>query len=65
MDDEGTEVEDYTEELFQGMKSILDKARKSNDVANQDFFMDNNLVDWWTKRETLQRFLKHYTGSDA
>jgi hypothetical protein len=59
------EVEDYTEEVFPGMKGIMDKARKSNDVMKQMVFMENDLDVWWHKRETLQRFLKHYTENDA
>ena len=59
------EVEDYTEEVFPGMKKVLDKARKSNDIANQLFFISDDLDVWWQKRETLQRFLKHYTENDA
>ena len=37
------EVEDYTEEVFPGMKKVLDKARKSNDIANQLFFISDDL----------------------
>lgn len=59
-----SDVEDYAEETFVGMKEIMDKVKESEVVVEETWFA-NTGVDWWARGEMLWRFLKRYTGTDA
>ena len=54
-----SDVEDYCEESFSGMKEILSKVRKMSEVVSAE-----NLPEagkWWSYGDSLWRFLKKYT----
>ena len=59
-----SDVEDYCEEQFSGMKEILDKVKKSEEEINEAWF-DPTEEEWWQKGEMLWRFLKRYTTSES
>jgi len=56
-----SDVEDYCEELFEGMKDILEKVKKSEDPVDHLWFHVNE-EHWWERGEMLWRFLKRYTA---
>ena len=55
------DVEDYAEEIAQGMKQALDKVRKMKEPV-QASHVD---PDMWDMRSTLYRFLKRYTSDQV
>ena len=57
-----SEVEDYCEEVFPGMKEILDKVRLSETQVQETWF-EAAEAKWWSRGEALWRFLKRYTGT--
>ena len=58
------EVEDYCEEVYPGMKDILERARTSEETVDELWFKVTE-AGWWARAETLWRFLKRYTGTEA
>jgi hypothetical protein len=58
------DVEDYCEEMFEGMKDILDKVRKSEDAVTYEAFAATE-EEWWSKAEQLYRFLRRFTEGEA
>ena len=59
-----SDIEDYAEEVFQGMKDMLDKAKGAENEISEAWF-DAAQEQWWNKAEMLYRFLKRYTGTEA
>ena len=59
-----SEIEDYCEEVHPGMKDILEKVRLSETAVDEVWFPPSE-AQWWEKSETLWRFLKRYTGTEA
>ena len=59
-----SDVEDYAEETFMGMKDVMDKVKDSEGMIEEDWF-DGAHEDWWNKGEALWRFLKRYAGGEA
>ena len=59
-----SDVEDYTEETFAGMKEVLDKV-KDADVSIEESWFIGAEEHWWNKGEALWRFLKRYAGGEA
>ena len=59
-----SDIEDYAEEVFQGMKDMLDKAKGAENEISEVWF-DAAQEQWWNKAEMLYRFLKRYTGTEA
>ena len=59
-----SDVEDYAEETFMGMKDIMDRV-KDSEAMIEEFWFDGVHADWWNKGEALWRFLKRYAGGEA
>ena len=59
-----SDIEDYCEEVFPGMKDMLDKARDA-DVTVDEVWFEGPASKWWERGDTLYRFLKRYTGTEA
>ena len=61
-----SDVEDYCEENFPGMKDILERIAKADKGIDESWF-DVNEDDWWQRGDMFWRFLKRYThvGTDA
>ena len=59
-----SEVEDFTEETFPGMKAMLDKAKEADAEVDETWF-EQAEEEWWQKADCLYRFLKRYTGTEA
>jgi len=59
-----SDVEDYCQEHFDGMKELLEKVRKIETEITEEYF-EFEAGDWWSKGEMLWRFLKKYTGGEA
>ena len=59
-----SDVEDYCQEMFEGMKDMLEEIRKAEEEINEEWF-DPTDEDWWSKGEMLWRFLKRYTSGEA
>ena len=59
-----SDVEDYTEEAFAGMKDMLEKVKDAEAEVNEEWFTGTK-EEWWSKGEMLWRFLKKYTGTEA
>ena len=59
-----SDIEDYAEETYDGMKDVLEKVRDSEVVVDEAWFAGVN-ESWWNKGESLYRFLKHYVGGEA
>ena len=57
-------IEDYAEEVHQGMKQVLERAEKANDVIDDLWFKEEE-ESWWRLSSTLYRMLKNYTGTEA
>ena len=55
-----SDVEDYCEENFPGMKEMLEKVKKSETEVNELWFGPHD-DQWWARSEMLWRFLKRYT----
>ena len=58
-----SDVEDYCEEMFEGMKEMLEKTRKANMEVGEEWFTTAE-QSWWERGEQLWRFLKRYTGGE-
>ena len=59
-----SDVEDYCEQQFRGMKGQLDRVRKETGVIGSvDFATVEG--EWWDKGAELWRFLKNYTLNEA
>ena len=59
-----SDIEDYTEEVFRGMKEMLDKAKGAENEIAESWFSATE-YEWWGKAEMLYRFLKRFTGTEA
>ena len=59
-----SDIEDYCEEVFPGMKEMLEKVRESDITVDEPWF-DGASAAWWQRGDTLFRFLKRYTGTEA
>jgi len=59
-----SDVEDYCEETFAGMKDILDRVRRA-DSAVDELWFNSDEDQWWQKGEMLWRFLKRYTSGES
>ena len=59
-----SDIEDYCEEMFPGMKEMLEKARDSDITVDEPWF-EGATEMWWQKSDMLFRFLKRYTGTEA
>ena len=59
-----SDIEDYAEEVFHGMKDMLDQAKGAENEISEMWF-DAAQEQWWNKAEMLYRFLKRYTGTEA
>ena len=59
-----SDIEDYAEEMFHGMKEVLDTARASEMEITETWFEATH-EHWWNKAEMFYRFLKRYTGTEA
>ena len=57
-------IEDYAEEVHQGMKQFLERAEKANDAIDDLWFRKED-ENWWKLSSTLYRMLKNYTGTEA
>ena len=58
------DVEDYVEETVPGMKEQMEKA-KGSEVEIDETWFGADAEGWWEKGETLWRFLRRYTGTEA
>ena len=59
-----SDVEDYSEETYRGMKDMLDKVRDAEGAVGEAWFTGAD-EQWWSKGEPLYRFLKRYVGGEA
>ena len=59
-----SDIEDYAEEMPQGMTDMLDTTRASEMEITETWFEATH-EHWWTIVEVLHRFLKRYTGTEA
>ena len=59
-----SDIEDYTEEVFPGMKEMLERVRNADGTVDEEWF-DGSKAIWWDRGDMLWRFLKRYTGTDA
>ena len=57
-------VEDFVEEVHPGMKKVLERAERSNDIVD-DLWFKAEEEGWWKLASTLYRMLKNYTGTEA
>ena len=57
-------IEDYAEEVHQGMKQFLERAEKANDAIDDLWFRKED-EDWWKLSSTFYRMLKNDTGTEA
>ena len=61
-----SDVEDYAEETFDGMKDFLEQVRCEDNPIDEQWFEQKGFAKhWWKKGEMLHRFLKRYTGTEA
>ena len=58
------DVEDYVEEAAPGMKDQLEKVKSSEAEVDEEWFGEDP-DGWWEQGETLWRFLRRYTGTEA
>ena len=54
------DAQDYCEEVHGGMKEVMEKVRKSNEVVTEETVGK----EWWNRKEALYRFLKKYTSDE-
>ena len=59
-----SDVEDYCEEVFPGMKALLEKAKDADRAVDEEWFGEDT-GGWWMKGDMLHRYLKQYTGSES
>ena len=59
-----SDIEDYCEEIFPGMKEMLEKVRDS-DITVDEVWFEGSTSMWWQRSDMLFRFLKRYTGTEA
>ena len=55
-----SDIEDYCEEVFTGMKEMMDKT-KNADVELCELWFEETEMWWWNRSEALYRFLERYT----
>ena len=58
------DVEDCVEEIMPGMKDILEKVKTADREIDEQWF-GADADGWWARGESLWRFLRRYTGTDA
>ena len=58
------DVEDYVEEVMPGMKEQMERAKLSETEIDENWF-GADPGGWWERGETLWRFLRRYTGTEA
>ena len=55
------DAEDYCDEVFEGMKKMMEKVRYLKDEVKEE---DMDGDEWWGKRRTLYRFLRNHTAEE-
>ena len=58
------DIEDYCEEVFGGMKDILENTKKSEEHIDENWFSASE-EDWWSKAEQLWRLQRRFTEGEA
>ena len=63
-----TDVEDYTEEVFEGMRAWMEKTKDADEMITREWFETKQAgagTEWWSKGDMLHRYLKAYSGTEA
>ena len=63
-----SDVEDYVEEVFEGILGWIEKAKDADEQITREWFENKEVgvgSRWWRRGDMLHRYLKVYEGTEA